>query len=188
MSDISIVFGPGASALSNELAPNALNTESAPSDTSPGKTGTSTPLRKRSRGRRRTRNSGRSSLSSPSPIRPPSQKVRLDGGEMPEGQIGSDQSQQKDLLDPGDQLSDQNATIVKELHQLCDSGDSGDWGDTSIEDEGGNLGINVDISVTKTEDNRKEGVVTDISSVEQVPAQGPSASTVEPDPEAQQGV
>ena len=66
-SDLSMVFGPGASDL--HLDQSTANLE-VPTNFSP-KTGSSTPLRDPSRGRRRTRNSGRSSLSSPTPVRPP---------------------------------------------------------------------------------------------------------------------
>lgn len=190
VSEISLVFGPGASALSKELPSRISTAESSPSDASPGKNESSTPLRKPSRGRRRIRNSGRSSLSSPSPIRPPSQKVRLDGEERPVDQVVLDQDQQNDLLDPGEQLADQNASIVKELHQLCDSGD---WRDTSFEDEGAKMGGNLDFSAKVAETDPKDGEGFGISPVEHVPDKGPDAlnlatSPVEPDPEAQKGL
>ena len=188
ISEMSLVFGPGASAISKGLSSNVSNTESSPSDASPGKVGNSTPLRKRSRGRRRIRNSGRSSLSSPSPIRPPSQKVRLDGDDVSgqDDQTVTDQGQQNDLLDPGDHLADQNASIVKELQQLCDSGD---WGDTSVEGEGIKVGGNVDIPAKDSENIPKDGVEADISSVvTDQDALNLATSSVEPIPEAPKGL
>ena len=116
-SDISIIFGPGATALKQQLLNNKDMSDSA-SDSSlnKSKTETSAPVRFPSRGRTRTRNSGRSSQSSPSPIRrqdPPDKRVRVDGGQE------IDQGQGDDILDPGDQNIE---------HQLSDSGDW-DWGD-----------------------------------------------------------
>ena len=123
-SDVSLVFGPGASKLK-------LREDSVPSNFSPV-AGASTPLRQRSRGRRRFRNSGRSLPSSPSPVRPPSQKLKLDE-EGPGTSVERDELlKEKDLLDPGDPKGDDDLKYDdgKTTHEMSDSGD---WGDTTGE-------------------------------------------------------
>ena len=85
-SDVSLVFGPGASKLATaENLVEGLNTNLEDSSSNSSFLGpkkeTSTPLREVSLGRRRTRNSGRSSFNSPSPVRPPQihgKKAKLD--------------------------------------------------------------------------------------------------------------
>ena len=113
--DLSLVFGPGASSM--KFSDNNVVGESGLSDMSPDKA-TSTPLRQRSRGRRRNRDSGRSLPSSPSPVRPPSQKVKLDETDFDRNEgKGENGGQGEDLLDPGDKSSGSLE-------------DSGDWGDS----------------------------------------------------------
>ena len=65
----------------------------------------STPLRQRSRGRRRARNSGRSSFSSPSPIRPPDRdleckklKYASDGETPVSGEVGEGDTSNVEVL------------------------------------------------------------------------------------------
>lgn len=120
--ELNIVFGPGASLMSLEQS-----RASDKSISSAGDNETSTPLRDQSRGRRRSRGSGRNYITSPSPVRP-----RLDPSLDPGGgqdvalsDIGkvSDQGQQGDLLDPGDNKG-VTVDVQKELS------DSGDWGDS----------------------------------------------------------
>ena len=132
-SDISLVFGPGASTLAQELSPKVSDKETPLSETNLSNIDSSTPLRKRSRGRRRIRNSGRSSQSSPSPVRPPLQKQKLDEVDQQCIIDNRDQGQQDDLLDPGDKKLESEAAVGKEPGNLSDSGD---WGDTSIEEGG----------------------------------------------------
>ena len=117
--DISLVFGPGACKLQEEIQGGGVNAASDGSMSDSHKSvDTSTPLRKRSRGRARLRNSGRSSMSSPSPVRPP------DNGERKKLKLDSDKSEtpkckQSENLDPS-QIQDQ---------ALGDNlSDSGDWG------------------------------------------------------------
>ena len=124
--DLSIVFGPGATKLEKIIQtrgvdgiPRVLLSESSSDKSSAS---TSTPVRQRSRGRTRNRNSGRSSISSPSPIRPPdkngNKKLKFDDG------IGETKDNQDGAMscDAGPQLdaSQKNATNVLS--------DSGDWG------------------------------------------------------------
>ena len=68
--DLSLVFGPGASSLDLGKGVDQV-TNSPKADISATNADSSTPIRQQSRGRRRLRNSDRSSFSSPSPVRPP---------------------------------------------------------------------------------------------------------------------
>ena len=114
--DLSLVFGPGASKLQ---LPKVADQPESGSDKSV--TDTSTPIREKSRGRRRMRHSGRSSICSPSPVRAPDvlKKIRLQKKEVSDGG-GNMVEQQEDLLDPGDK-GEASSTNLEE---------SEDWGDS----------------------------------------------------------
>ena len=156
--DMSYVFGPGASELQVKLSCNSSKSESETSCTE-SKQGTSTP-RKQSRGRRRTRNSGRSSQSSPSPIRPPEKdlkKVRLDEKAPTVRFFATDDGEKSDILDPGEQIQstvnqgregdegEGGSKEVSDMVPIDNAGtteqlsDSGDWGeDFSFHEEKNN--------------------------------------------------
>ena len=144
--DLSLVFGAGAS----KLVDTPGNSGRSDSSMEQSVAGTSTPLRKRSRGRRRTRNSGRSSISSPSPVRPPdkleNKKLRFD--EEEEG---------KDVKGDGN-VSAEGSASNGELN------DSGDWGssfDGGWAQGGGGSSVGVVLA-----ENEKGDTVTGTTSVE----------------------
>ena len=130
--DMSYVFGSGATKLAKELQ-NKCKDDKASSDSS---VDTSTPLRKRSRGRRRSRHSGRSSMSSPSPIRPPdtvNKKIRYDD-------VGSEEqgesAMKEDLLAPKGEGEGEEEILTAETgaQEIQNQNTSGDWG-SSFEEE-----------------------------------------------------
>ena len=157
--DMSLVFGAGATSLANELnekqEAGLLEASPSCSKSDDSKKETSTPVRKKSRGRRRARNSGRSSPISPSPIRPQIQKPRLEATEsFVDSNIGvkpgQDQGEAADLIDPGD-----TSTPVK--NDTHDMSDSGDWGDTSVEDREGEIGSFQEVATKVSDLGKNEG-------------------------------
>ena len=124
LSDMSLVFGPGATGLDLDAKKQDMSTSKGSSSSSREDTvehinaEISTPVRNRSRGRRRARNSGRSSFSSPSPIRPPnidsgSKKLRYDSeGEEIGDPGGSDNLQSGGTPIQGDKQENNSCTEV----------------------------------------------------------------------------
>ena len=162
-SDMSLVFGPGATELEKNLLPVKSDSPASSSDLDQSKRDTSTPLRKPSRGRTRTRNSGRSSQNSPSPIRklnPPGKKVKLNEDK------NSDQlnigGQKSDLLDPGEKDGSLNVDISGDL------GDDWSCGEKVVEvgdnaDVKDGAGSQVDLALRAT---LHSSVKSDLSQVE----------------------
>ena len=140
--DLSLVFGPGATDIADNLLSGKEGISKSDSLSSEASAETSTPLRQQSRGRRRTRNSGRSSKSSPSPIRPPDilgcKKPRIEGED-----IGG---------------SNDEELVKKGQNDQCDLDNSGDWG--SSFEQLDTVKLASETSTEKMEENVSQAAVT----------------------------
>ena len=107
-------------------------------------------------------------MSSPSPVRPPQQKVRLDE----EGHADQDLQQGTEA-----QISDPGGFEEKGSQHLSDSGD---WGDTSFEDNGVPLAGKEGESKQVSNEEPNEAAVDVISSVVEVLIEGQDISSLDP--------